>query len=116
MTGVDTNADQLAGSLRGAAGQLVAGLGTENQMAAVLAGQVTMPRRTGAAAGTVRATGTPSTVTLTAGGGPADYVNILEFGSRWVPAKHPLKRALDAATPQLLDLAAEGVQDTLDRI
>lgn len=113
---ITTNAGELAAAVRSAGDQLADGLGVEDRMSAAMLAAVRPPRRTGAYAGTVRATGQPGTVSLTAGGGPVTYANIIEFGSRWVPGRKVLMRAVESSEPAWTAIASEGVQQTIDRI
>lgn len=114
---ITTNADQLADRFRAAAANLLRGLdGSEGAMAAVIVAAARPPRATGAYAATLRATGTPARVSITAGGGPVDYANIIEFGSRYVPGRRVLSRAAESSETAWTAIAADAVQRIIDRI
>jgi len=114
---IDTNADELADRTRSAADELErGGLGVADRIGATMLAAARPPRRTGAYAGTLRVTLTPPAVSLQAGGGPVDYANIVEFGSRFVTGRHVLMSAVETSRPEWLTVAGDAVQVVLDKI
>lgn len=110
---ITSNADQLAAGVRSAAGQLAAGLGVESDMAAAMLAAARTPRRTGTYAASLRVAVEPPKFGIAAS---ADYANIIEFGSRWVPGRRVLAKAVEDSTATWTQIGDTGLQKIADTI